>query len=95
VSDDKYPLHTQLAARSDEQSTIQGFLDFLLDEKGFVLGQYSEFDDEDPTLYQSHLGDVGKAKLIGEFMGIDYNALMAEKDAIYRELAEHASQRSA
>lgn len=36
--------------------------------------------------------DMEKAKLIGRYLGVDYDGLMREKDEMVRELQEHASK---
>ena len=70
----KYPEHEKLKAKEKQAIIISGFLDFL-EEQDLCLGKLNKGD-----VVPIYLTNRQKEKLIGDFLGIDVEALHKEKD---------------
>ena len=73
-----YPLHEMLKLKDVECKTVGEFLDFL-EEGELVIARWT--DDDELTMVH-----IDKAKLIGQFLGIDANKLEAEKRDMLEKL---------
>ena len=72
-----YPEHDKWMARKAEAEAIQQFVDWLEDSKGDDAWFCVCRDDE-----WYPLSDRAISKLISEFIDVDHDQMMAEKDAM-------------
>jgi hypothetical protein len=71
---------------SGEADTLTRFVDWLRDEKEFVIAEWVKYDEyEDTKLTPIH---ARIEELFAEFFGIDLNKIEQERRAILEELRE-------
>jgi hypothetical protein len=81
VSD--HPEHDKLDARRAERDTLASFLDWTDSQSRYVVGQWVGAAGHEEFM---PIGDNERAVMIGKFLGIDRDAFLAEKDAMYEEI---------
>jgi hypothetical protein len=78
------PEHDKLAAVKAKHETIVEFIDWLYYEKGYTIVELTDnggpFDGWGCERVAD--SDRDKAILIAQFLGIDHDAFLAEKDAL-------------
>lgn len=82
---------------SGQAQAISDFLDFLFDEKGFVLAQwvpYTTWVDggTDHRLERTSWGESQRREMIERFFGMDPQKASEERDAVYRWVAAQANE---
>lgn len=70
-----YPQHEKLSEIREKSQAIGEFLDWMREEKEFTIAEYDKHDQLWPA-------GIHTQRLLAEFFEIDYDALMAEKDAM-------------
>lgn len=81
---DKYPLHTEMKRRLVEQQATQNVLDWIA-EQGYEICE-DRWKDKPTADADYQPIRLREGKLVGAIMGVDYDAFMAEKDAMYEEM---------
>lgn len=92
---EKYPEHARIRAYQDQVRTIGSFLNWLTNERDRrVVLCYENPEDpaggrrDDRYLVDTTCLDFNR--LIAQHLGIDWDKVQAEKDAMYEELTEAA-----
>ena len=91
---DGYPATPNLDKQSeimDDAYTIGAFIDFLFDDEKNVLARYEltgpwnrSLAEREPVLTRVFFTDQKREAAIAKFFGIDYDALLKERDAVYQ-----------
>lgn len=80
-----YPEHDKLKARKAEHETLVDFFRWAERTERYDLGEWFETkNDRDPGFAPTI--DSEKARIIAEYLDIDHDAFMDEKDAMFRKL---------
>ena len=91
------PQHDIARTKEAERNTIGDFMSWLHDVKHLSLGEWNTFtgllgpyDKFEPVR-----GMTGPEfeRLLAEFIGVDYDAYQAEKEAVYKFVSEQANAR--
>lgn len=85
--DEKYPQHAKLRAVLSESQSIGRFLDWMLNEREWVICYYSSTTGE----YEPIDGGGRIEALLAEYFEIDRVALSMEKDAMVDEFRREAA----
>jgi hypothetical protein len=80
-----YPEHNKLTVRRADRDAIADFLDWTDSQSRYVVGQWVGAAGHEEFM---PLGDNERAVMIGKYLGIDRDALMAEKDAMLEDIRE-------
>lgn len=80
VDMDEYPLHDEMKARLGEHQGIQATIDWLA-KQGYVICEY-HFKDRPLRDSEYRPIQLRDDRLVAAILGIDYDAFMAEKDAM-------------
>ena len=79
-----YPEHEKFNPIKDDACTISNFLEWLLNESPFLIGEWMNYYGEERLVPTSTF----PAKLIALYFNIDYNKFQDEKDAMLEECRE-------
>lgn len=80
----KYPLHEEMKVRAGERQGVQTAIDWIA-EQGYEICE-DRWKDK-PTHDSEYMPiRLRTDRLVAAILGIDYNAFMAEKDAMLEEI---------
>jgi len=79
---DKYPEHEKLAKIKDRSQTIGEFVDWLQNEKSYILASWNE-DRHAPRLYPAH---VSTERLLAQYFDIDLVIVEQERRSMLKEM---------
>lgn len=85
------PQHEIARTKETERNTIGDFMTWLHDEKHLMLGEYQNGMFEDNFVPVRGMTGEPFERLLAEFIGVDYDAYRAEKEAVYQFVSKMAN----